>query len=87
MTLFLYDTATKVVLQEIEHVASYTDNRVVTEDGTVYAPLADHVELSSLPDCSETLRADWREANPSQKTRIEELEALVAELLFGGEGV
>ena len=87
MTLFLYDTATKVVLQEIEHVASYTDNRVVTEDGTVYAPLADHVELSSLPDCSETLRADWREANPSQKTRIEELEALVAELLFGGKGV
>ena len=87
MTLFFYDTATKVVLREIEHVASYTDNRVVTEDGTVYAPLADHVELSSLPDCSETLRADWREANPSQKTRIQELEALVAELLFGGEGV
>lgn len=87
MTLFLYDTATKAVLREIGHVASYTDNRVVTEDGTIYAPLADHVELSSLSDCSEALRAAWREANPSQETRIEELEALVAELLFGGEGV
>ena len=87
MTLFLYDTAANAVLLEIKNAASYTDNQVVTADGTVYAPLTEHVELSSLPDCSETLRADWREANPTQETRIEELEALVASLLFGGESV
>ena len=41
--------------------------------------------ISSKADCSETLRADWRAAHPDDKTRIEELEALVAELLYGGE--
>ena len=35
-------------------------------------------------DCSETLRADWRRDHPSAEERMEELEALVAGLLFGG---
>ena len=56
-----------------------------TGNSVVYAPLAEDCELSSKVDCSETLRADWRAAHPSDKTRIEELEALMAELLFGGE--
>ena len=51
----------------------------------IYSPLAADCELSSKADCSETLRADWRAAHPDDKTRIEELEALVAELLYGGE--
>lgn len=87
MKLYLYDTGSKAVLLELEDVTFYTDNRVVTADGAVYSPLAENCELSSLPDCSETLRADWRQDNPSAVARIEELEALVAALLFGGEAV
>lgn len=87
MELYLYDTGSKAVLLELEDVASYTDNQVVMEDGAVYSPLAENCELSSLPDCSETLRADWRQNNPSAETRIEELELLMATLLFGGETV
>ena len=75
MTLFMYDTATKAVLLEIENVVSYTDNSVVTENGTVYSPLADYVELSSLPDCSETLRDEWRKSQcPSTEKRVCDLE-------------
>lgn len=84
MTLYLYRTGTVVPALTMEHVESYTDSRAVTEDGTVYGPFGADCELSSLPDCSETLRADWRRAHPSQEARMEELEALVAELLFGG---
>ena len=43
-------------------------------------------ELSGKADCSETLRADYRAAYPAQETRLEELEELVAALMFGGEG-
>lgn len=88
MTLYLYKTGTDVPALTIENAASYTDSEVRTEDGTVYGPFAEDCELSSLPDCSETLRADWRAAHPGAEARMEELEALVAGLLFGGgEGV
>lgn len=87
MTLYLYKAGTSVPELTIENVASYTDREVVTADGQVLGPLAEDVELSETADCAGTLRADWREANPSQERRIEDLEALVAELLFGGEGV
>lgn len=84
MTLYLYKTGTRVPALTIEHVTSYTDSRAVTEDGAVYGPFAEDAELSSLPDCSEALRAKWRAGHPSQEERMEELEALVAGLLFGG---
>ena len=86
MDLYLYRIGTVEPLLRFEKVLSYTDSRVVTEDG-VYEPLAENSELSFLPDCSETLRADWRAENPTQEHRIEDLEELVAGLLFGGEGV
>lgn len=63
MTLYLYKTGTDVPVFTIENVTSYTDNQAVTEDGGVYGPFAEDVELSSLPDCSETLRAQWRREN------------------------
>lgn len=85
MDLYLYRVGTARPLMRFEKVLSFTDNRVVTEEGT-YEPLAEDCELSSLPDCSETLRADWTAAYPSQETRIEQLETLMAELLFGGDG-
>ncbi len=85
MTLYVYKTGTPgAPVLVIENAASYAADRAVTEDGTVYGPFAADCELSSKPDCSETLRADWRRANPSQEARMEELESLVAELLFGG---
>lgn len=87
MTLYLYKIGTVVPVLTIENAASYTDSNVVTEDGTIYGPFAEGYELSGKEDCSETLRADWRSANPAMQTRIEELEELMAELLFGGEGV
>ena len=90
MTLYLYKTGTGTPVLTIENAQSYTADSVTALDeagnSVVYAPLAEDCELSSKADCSETMRADWRAAHPSDKTRIEELEALVAALLFGGEG-
>ena len=60
MNLYLYKIGTNVPALTIEDVASYTDNEVRAADGTIYSPLAEDCELSGLPDCSETLRADWR---------------------------
>ena len=84
MTLYLYKTGTGTPVLAMENAVSYTGSQVVTEDGTVYGPFAPDCELSSKPDCSETLRAQWRAAHPSPEERVEELEALMAELLFGG---
>ena len=90
MTLYLYKTAAKTVVMCMENVRSYTADSVTAKNAegnpVVYSPLAADCELSSKADCSEALRAAWREANPDGETRIEELEALVAELLYGGEG-
>lgn len=87
MTLYLYRIGTAVPALAIENVVSYTDREARTEDGLLYGPFAEDCELSGRPDCSETLRADWRAAHPGAERRVEELEALVAELLFGGEAV
>lgn len=90
MTLYLYRIGTGIPVLTIENVQSYTAERVTALDeagnSVVYAPLAEDCELSSKADCSETLRAAWREANPDGETRLDELEALVAELLYGGDG-
>lgn len=85
MTLYLYKEGSNTPDVTIENAASYTADMVLTVDGGIYSPLAEGWELSSLPDCSETLRADWRSGNPTAEDRIEELEALVAGVLFGGE--
>ncbi len=85
MTLYLYKTGTDVPALAIENAASYTDSEVRTEDGTVYGPFAEDCELSSLPDCSETLRADWRREHcladyPELMTFEERQAARLAEL-------
>lgn len=85
MTLYLYKTGTGVPVLTIEDAVSYTDGEVRTEDGTAYGPFGPDRELSSKPDCSEALRAKWRAEHPSAEARVEELEALIAELLYGGE--
>lgn len=87
MTLYLYKIGTDVPVLTIENAVSYTADSVMTEDGSVYEPLAEDCELSGKADCSETLRADWRAAHPSADERVEELEALMAALLYGGEAV
>lgn len=86
MNLYLYNRESKDILLELDNVASYTDREVFTEEG-VYGPLSENCELSRTADCAETLRADWRRDHPSAETRLEELEALMAALLFGGETV
>ena len=89
MTLYLYKTGTMVPVLTIENVQGYTADSVTALDsrgGTAtYAPLAADCELSGKPDCSETLRQAWREENPDEKTRMDELETLMAQLLDGGE--
>lgn len=73
MTLYLYKIGSTTPLFTIENVQSYTNNKVeAIQDGNpiTYAPLADGFELSSKPDCSETLRADYIET-PTQLDRIE----------------
>lgn len=90
MTLYLYRIGSAVPVLTIENVQGYTAERVTALDeagnAVVYTPLAADCELSSRPDCSEALRAAWREANPDGETRLDELEELVAALLYGGEG-
>ena len=88
MTLYLYRIGEAVPCLTIEHAVSYTDaevTAVINGETVVYTPLAEDCELSTKQDCSETLRADWRSAHPSVQIRIEELEALMAALLFGAE--
>lgn len=84
MTLYLYMTGESKPRLTLENVLSYTDSAVATAEG-VYAPLAEDSELSETADCTGTLRAEWRETHPDQQTRLDELEALVAQLIFGGE--
>lgn len=86
MILYLYKIGTDTPVLTVENTRSYTADSILAGDGAVYAPLAEDYELSGKADCSETLRADWRKRCPSQETRLEELEELVAALLFGGEG-
>lgn len=89
MTLYLYRTGTTVPVLTIENAKSYTADRVtaLNSDGNpVVYSLAEDCELSTKADCSETLRAAWREENPDERTRMDELETLMAQLLYGGEG-
>lgn len=86
MTLYFYEIGTNMPALTIENAQSYTADSVTAEDGAVYRPLAEDYELSGKADCSETLRADYRAAHPAQETRLDELEELVAALMFGGEG-
>ena len=85
MTLYLYKIGTEKPVLTVENAQSYTADSVTAADGTVYGPLAEGYELSGRADCSQTLRADWRKRCPSQETRLEELEELVAALMVGGE--
>lgn len=87
MTLYLYKSGTNTPVLTIDDVISYTADQAVAEDGTVYTPFADDTELSSREDCSEALRAKYRAEHPSQEQRMDELEALMAGLLFGGDSV
>lgn len=86
MTLYFYEIGTDQPVLTLENARSYTADSVTAEDGMIYGPLAEGYELSGKADCSETLRADYRAAHPTQETRLEELEELVAALMFGGEG-
>lgn len=89
MTLYLYKIGSSSLVLTIENVQGYTADSVTAKNAEgnpiVYSPLAADCELSSKADCSETLRAAWREANPDGETRLDELEELVAALLYGGE--
>ena len=75
MTLYLYRIGTEVPILTIENVQGYTAERVTALDeagnAVVYAPLAEDCELSSKADCSETLRAAWREEHPEPPTNAE----------------
>ena len=86
MTLYFYEIGTDQPVLTLENARSYTADSVTVEDRVIYGPLAEGYELSGKADCSETLRADYRAAHPTQETRLEELEELVAALMFGGEG-
>ena len=88
MTLHFYKIGTDQPVLTVENAQSYTADSVTalgTDGGTVtYAPLAEDCELSSKPDCSETLRAEYREAHPSPEVWREEMEAMMAIALYGG---
>ena len=94
MTLYVYKIGTDTPALTVENAQSYTADSILAADGAVYAPLAEGYELSGRADCSQTLRANYRTAHPTQETHyglpvvdksLEELEELVAALMFGGE--
>lgn len=85
MTLYLYRIGTAQPVLCMEPVKTYTADSVTLEDGRIYAPLSEDCELSSLPDCRETLRKDWRETHADTEERVAQLEDLMAALLFGGD--
>ena len=85
MTLYVYKIGTDTPALTVENARNYTADSILAADGAVYAPLAEGYELSGRADCSQTLRANYRTAPPTQETRLEELEELVAALMFGGE--
>ena len=87
MKLYLYNKENKKIISSIDGVVSYTGTQVNTENGKVYGPLAKWVELSSKEDCSECLRSAWAAGHPSQEERMEQLEELMAELIFGGNAI
>lgn len=60
MNLYLYKLGTDTPALTVKNAASYTADRAITEDGTVYGPFEEGYELSGVEDCSETLRAKWR---------------------------
>ena len=86
MILYLYKIGTDTPALTVENARNYTADSILAADGAVYAPLAEGYELSGKADCSETLRADYCASYPTQETRLEELEELMAGLMFGGEG-
>ena len=85
MTWYVYKIGTDTPALTVENARNYTADSILAADGAVYAPLAEGYELSGRADCSQTLRANYRTAHPTQETRLEELEELVAALMFGGE--
>lgn len=87
MILYLYKVGTNTPALTIKNARSYTADSVTDEDGAVYRPLAEGYELSGNGGLLGDPAADYRAAHPTQETRLEELETLVAALLFGGEGV
>lgn len=58
MTLYLYDTESGNRLQAVEAVAYDQDSFTTPEGSRIF--MGDDVEFSSLPDCSEPLRADCK---------------------------
>lgn len=84
MELYIYKIGMRTPALTIKNVTSYTADKAITEEGCIYGPFAEDYELSSKLDCSETLREDWRRIHPLSEQRINELEALMAEVLFGG---
>lgn len=70
MDLYLYKIGASTPVLTIENVVSYTDNLAETETGSIYGPFAADFELSSLQDCSETLRATWRAAHVSPQEQL-----------------
>lgn len=73
MTLYLYRIGTNVPVLTVKNAQSYTADSVTAEGGMVYSPISADCELSSKPDCSETLRADWREKHSDSETLTLEL--------------
>lgn len=75
MTLYLYKIGTSAPVLTIENVQSYTADSVTAKNAEgnpiVYSPLSADCELSSKADCSETLRAAWREEHPEPPTNAE----------------
>lgn len=78
MNLYLYRTGTNIPVLTMEKIISYTADKAVTDDGTVYGPFAPDCELSSTSDCSEALRAKYRTEHPSAERRMEAMESVAA---------
>lgn len=84
MLLYFYNRHTGR-LADVMEADGYNGDFAWAGDSTVYFDR--DWEVSTAPDLGQALRAEWQAANPTQASRLEEVEFLLAELLFGGEPV
>ena len=85
-TLYLYNKYNKELLLTVEGTMCSADRIIDSQDGGTIG-FGDEVEVSSLPDLSEELRKQYREDNPTPEDRLELVEEIMAQILFGGDSL
>lgn len=82
MRLYIYDKGSLELLKTTDGMVIGRDC-VKTKDGVLVLP--ESMEVSSKSDLSQALLSERAVLEPTDKERIELLEELIAEIMYGGE--